>query len=145
MKKVIVCFAVLIVTLLIIISVSLSENNKNINQINQYNKAYTEYLGKIIYGTDVITIINKAINENEKNEVQKDEKGFFIDNNKNSIKIELKLLYEEEVVTYQMETLTKVGIEGFIKNFNLIQFKGTEVEYHETTKKIKKIVFEQIG
>ena len=110
----------------------------------EQNQEYEIYLNKKIYGTDVITVINKATNQNNKNNVEKDKNGFFIENNENSIKVQLNLIYEQELVTYEMETLTKVGIEGFVKNFNTIRFKCVKIEYHESTKKVKTIVFEQI-
>lgn len=144
MKKLIIIFGIILVTLVTIISVSLIENNKNLSNIKKYNKQYEEYYKKTVYGTDVITLINKATNENLKNEIEKDEKGYFIDNGINSIKIEIKLLYNEKLTTYQMETLTNVGLEGFVQSFNLIQFKCTNIEYHNATKKVKAITFEQI-
>ncbi len=144
MKKIVIIFAIIIISLVLIISVSLIENNKNILSIKSYNKQYEEYYQKILYGTDVITLINKATDQNLRNEIEKDEKGYFIENDKNSIKIEIKLLSEEKLLSYQMETLMNVGLEGFVRNFNLIKFKCTEIQYHNNTKKVKKIVFEQI-
>lgn len=132
------------VILISILSVSLIENNKNLSTIKRYNKQYEEYYQKKVYGTEVITLINKATNENVKNDVKKDEKGYFINNDLNSIKIEIKLLNDKKITTYQMETLTNVGLEGFIKNFNLIKFKCTNIKYHNDTKKVSKITFEQI-
>lgn len=144
MKKIVIIFSIIIITLLIMISVSLTENNKNLANIKQYNKQYEEYYEKTVYGTDVITLINKATNENIKNDIAKDKKGFFIENDTNSIKIEIKLLSEEKLTTYSMETLTKVGLNGFAKSFNLIKFKCTNITYHENTKRIKTLVFEQV-
>lgn len=144
MKKIIIIFGIIIISLVLIISVSLIENNKNILNIKSYNKQYEEYYKKTLYGTDVITLINKAIDQNVKNEIAKDEKGYFIENVTNSIKVEIKLLSDEKLLVYQMETLVNVGLEGFVKNFNLIKFKCTDIYYHTNTKKVKKIVFEQI-
>lgn len=144
MKKLIIVFCIIIITLILIVSVSLVENNKNLSNIKLYNKEYEEYYQKTVYGTDVITLINKATNENIKNDIPKDEKGYFIENDTNSIKIEIKLLSEKKLTTYSMESLTKVGLEGFVKNFNLIQFKCVDITYHENTKKVKCLVFEQI-
>lgn len=144
MKKIIIIFSIIIITLLLIISVSLVENNKNINKISKFNKEYEEFYEKNVYGTDVISLINKITNENLKNEIQKDEKGYFIDNDTNSIRIEIKLLYEGKLTTYKMETLTNVGLEGFVQSFNLTKFKCTSIKYHESTKRIKSITFEQI-
>lgn len=132
------------VILISILSVSLIENNKNLSTIKRYNKQYEEYYQKEVYGTEVITLINKATNENVKNDVKKDEKGYFINNDLNSIKIEIRLLNDKKITTYQMETLTNVGLEGFIKNFNLIKFKCTNIKYHNDTKKVSNITFEQI-
>lgn len=144
MKKIVIIFGIIIVSLILIISVSLIENSKNLSNIKAYNKQYEEYYQKTVYGTDVMTLINRATDQNLRNEIEKDEKGYFIENDINSIKLEIKLLSEEKLLTYQMETLMNVGLEGFVKNFNLIKFKCTQIEYHNSTKKIKKIVFEQI-
>ncbi len=144
MKKIVAIFAIVIITLMLIISVSLVQNNKNLANIKTYNKQYEEYYKKVLYGTDVITLINKATNENIKNNIEKDEKGYFIENDLDSIKIEIKLLYNEKLIKYPMETLTKVGLEGFVQNFNLIKFKCTMIDYHEATKKVRSLTFEQI-
>ena len=97
-----------------------------------------------MFGTEVASVIHKATDHNLKHEIKQDEKGFFIPNETNSIKVEIKLQDEKELKTYQMETIQKVGTEGFIKNFNLIQFKCTNIEYHNQTKRVAKLVFEQI-
>ncbi len=144
MKKIVIIFSIIIINLLIIVSVSLVENNQNLTNIKQYNKQYEEYYGKTVYGTEIITLINKATNENIKRGIEKDEKGFFIENDTDSVKIEIKLLSEEKLTTYSMESLTKVGLSGFVKNFNLIEFKCTDITYHEGTKRVKKLVFEQM-
>lgn len=144
MKKIVIIFGIIVITLVLIVSMSLIQNNKNLANIKTYNKQYEKYYKKVLYGTDVITLINKATNENIKNNIEKDEKGYFIENDLNSIKIEIKLLYNEKLITYPMEILTKVGLEGFVQNFNLIQFKCTKLDYHEATKKVKSLTFEQI-
>ena len=74
-----------------------------------------------MYGADVLTIINKAIDNNEENKVQKDNEGNYIEN-ENSIKVELTLLStnedgEEVEVVYPMETLEKAGLNEFISRF----------------------------
>ena len=99
-----------------------------------------------IYGTDVVTLINKAINNNESNNVAKDEKGFYINNNQNSIQIDLVMITDEEekeTKTYKMEAISKVGITEFIKNFNTAKFKCTKKEYHKDTGKISYIEISQ--
>ena len=144
MKKALICLSILIIIGSIIAVVFISNNYKQTAEIKNINKQYEEYLNKELFGTDVTTIMNKAMNSNEKNEIKKDEKGFFIENDTNSIKVEIVMLNEEEKVTYQMETIEKVGINQFINNFNLINFKCSNIEYHDKTKMVKKIVFEQL-
>lgn len=144
MKKTIIVFSIIFCCILLVVFVSLTQNNKNLLNIQNENAKYESYKEKQVFGTEVASIINKAFNENLKNEVEQDEKGFFVPNGINSIKVEVKLLNDEELKTYQMETIQKVGTSGFIKNFNLILFKCTNIEYHEQSKRIAKIVFEQI-
>ena len=111
----------------------------------QANIEYEKYLDKDLYGTDVATILNKATNENKQNNVEKqDEK--YIDNNINSILIDLVMIKnekKEKTKSYRMETIEKVGINEFIKNFNTAKFKITKMEYHKQTGKIKYIEISQ--
>lgn len=144
MKKTLICLMIVLVVITIITTMWISANNRNIADIKQNNQKYEIYLDKEVFGTDVTTVINRAIDDNQKRQIPKDEKGFFIQNDTNSIKVELIMINEDDKQTYQMEALTKVGLNGFIKNFNLISFKCSKIEYHNKTKLISKIVFEQI-
>jgi len=144
MKKTIIVFCIIFISILLVVCVSLVQNKENLVNIKEENAEYEQYKDKQVFGTQVASVINKAINENFKNEVVQDEKGFFIPNETNSIEVEIKLLSEGKLDTHRMETIQKVGTSGFVKNFNLILFKCTNIEYHEQTKRVSKIVFEQI-
>lgn len=144
MKKAIICLMIVIIVITIVVATCISENNKQLIKIKENNQKYEIYLDKEVFGTDVTSIINRAIDDNQKRQVPKDEKGFYVENETNSIKVELIMLNGDRKETYQMETLNKVGLNGFIKNFNLINFKCSKIEYHDKTKLISKIVFEQI-
>ncbi len=109
---------------------------------NQINKEYESYTETTIVGSNLMTLINKAIDQNEKNEIEKDSQNRYIENDKNSIKIEIKFLESDK--TFSMEAISKMGAEEFIKNYNKMTFKCTKKEYHERTKYIKYILFEQI-
>ena len=135
--------AILIIMVIIILVVeNIAKKQKNEKKIAYYNKQYEYCLNKEIYGSEVATLINKAIEQNEKNQIAKDDKGYYIENETNSIKIELKMITVDE--TYPMELIYKNNIKDFIKNFNIILFKCTNIEYHKKTGKIKKITLEQI-
>lgn len=135
----------IVLSVISIVAISYISNKYTVTvEIQKLNKEYEFYKDKKLLGTDVTTAINKALDSNEKNEIPKDEKGFYIENDTNSIKIEIIMYNEDDVKTYQMETIQKVGITGFINNFNLIDFTCSKIEYHEKTKRVSKIVFEQV-
>ena len=142
MKK---SLAILLIFILIIIVVFVYKYNSyklEYAQSQKINSEYEEFTEGEILGTSLITLINKAMDCNEKNNIQKDENNFYIDNNINSIKIDIKFLEANE--NFQMEIIEKLGSEQFIKNFATASFKCTKKQYHEKTKNIKYLLFEQI-
>lgn len=146
MKKdlIIIVLILLIITVICIVGISTNIKKKEVYKIE--NKEYEQYLLNEIYGTEVITLINKAISDNEKNMVEKDEKGIYIPNNTNSITIDIVLITNETTkttTTYKMETISKIGISQFVKNFNTAKFKCTKKEYHKQTGKVKHIEITQ--
>lgn len=109
---------------------------------NKENQKYESYTQNSITGSSLMTLINKVIDQNEKNNIQKNEQNRYIENNENSIRIEIKFLESDK--TYDMEAIANLGSESFIKNYNNMQFQCTKKEYHEKTKQIKFMLFEQI-
>lgn len=142
MKKTFLLITAIILIIIFIVLGYIFEAQAKQNQAINYNKQYETYLEQEIYGAEIATLINKVTEQNEKNNVQKDEKGYYIDNGTNSIKIDLKMITVEE--TYPMELIYKNNITNFVKNFNVILFKCTNIEYHKQTGKISKLTFEQI-
>lgn len=130
--------------LIIIFSICgfLVTKNTTLRQTKKENSMYEYYLGKTILGTDVTSLMNKAIDQNEQNNIPKNEKGYYIENNENSIKIELEMITIEK--TYPMEEFYKNDMTNFVENFNTIKFECTSIEYHEETGKISKIKFKQL-
>ena len=141
MKKFVV-FLVIVVAIVCAISYMYLNFIANRNTAITENMPYETYLNREIFGSDLASVINRAINDNNKNNVKKDEKGIYIANNTNSIKIQVKITDNE--TTYDMETFYNSGMDNFIKYYNQIKFKCTNVEYHEATNKIKYMLFEQI-
>ena len=103
---------------------------------------FESYLNQEIYGNDLATVINRAVDNNSKNNVEKTNKGIYIDNEANSISIEIKFTDNDSV--YKMETLYNSGMQNFINYYNRIKFKCTDIKYHNSTKKVKYMLFEQI-
>ena len=146
MKKSIIIISLILLIIIVIAVVGIKATSNTSKAILQQNREYEQYLSNEIYGTDVVSLINKAINNNEANNVTKDEKGLYLNDNHNSILIDLIMITneeQEETTTYRMEAISKIGITEFIKNFNTAKFECTKKEYHLGTGKISYIELSQ--
>lgn len=142
MKKTILLIAIPIAIIIFSICGLLIEKNSNNRIVERENSEYEYYANKEILGTELISLINKSINKNEENRIQKDEKGRYIENSENSIKIEVKMSITGK--TYPMEEIYNNDITKFVENFNFVKFKCTNIEYHKNTGRVKKLLFEEI-
>lgn len=111
------------------------------SQIKRRNAEYESYYKKELYGSDIATIVNRAVNDNERNNVKKDSKGMYIDNNTNSLKVEVKITDNDRL--YNMEMLYNGGMANFVQFYQDVEFECTKIEYHQSTKNIKYMLFEQ--
>lgn len=110
---------------------------------NQNNKFYEQYKDVEISGRTLISIMHKAIDSNEQNEVDKLQDNIhYEENSKNSIKITVK--FSEMENTISMEDIVAKGSENFVKFFATANFKCTDTQYHSETNFIKSMHFEQI-
>lgn len=134
--------------LLIIISIVSTISYLYLNSISNQRIAQKEnikfeiYKDEEITGAEVTTLINKAINSNQQNEVEKEKKGRYIDNETNSINIDIKFIDDD--VTYNIEKIYNNGMDKFLTYYRDIKFKCVDVQYHDKTQKIKYMLFEQI-
>ena len=142
MKKFVVFLIVILVIISCIAYIYLNYKANFYDARNQ-NMQYENYLDKEIYGSELASIINKAVDNNVKDKVSKDSNGIYQDNQTTSINIQIKILDND--TTYNMETLYNGGMDNFVKYYNKIKFKCTKIEYHEKTNKIKYMLFEQIS
>lgn len=142
MKKLIIFFAVIIV---IISGISLIYFNykAEYNMAKRSNMEFEKYLNKEVDGMEVATAINKAIDNNQKYEIQKDNKGMYLSDNENSISIEIKMTDNDSI--YQMETIYNSGIQNFINYYGNIKFKCVNIKYHSSNNKVKYLLFEQMS
>ena len=141
MKKIIIILLIFIVVLCILLynfnSIALDKQ-----KVAEENAEFEQFLNKEIYGIDIASIINKAVDKNIKNGIKKDDKDFFIQNDENSIEIEVYLTEGDDI--YKMEQIYKLGTEQFVQFFIDAKFKSTDVQYHDKTGRIKYILFEKI-
>jgi len=127
-----------------IIVVVYNYNNYYIKQkeIISFNKQYLEFNKNQVKGLDITSIMNLAISNNEKYNVEKNEKDEYIDDGEYSIKIFLKMKIDGK--TYSMEAFEKNGMDEFAQYFGSILFKCTEVTYHEKSGRIATMTFEAL-
>ena len=122
MKKIAIFFFIVIV-IIVGISYTYLSYKSNYYEAKRENNQFESYYNQEFYGAEVATIINKAIDNNLTNQVQKDNKGKYIENDTNSIKIDIKMLDND--TTYEMETLYTGGMDKFVQYYNEIKFKCT--------------------
>ncbi len=110
-----------------------------IKDTKKFNSQFEDFIDTDINGVDLTTIINKALENNNKYEIKRNSKGVYENDNKNSIEIMVRP--EENSNIYPMEAFEKVGLKDFTKNFGNALFKSTKVEYHKNGR-ISKIIYE---
>lgn len=140
MKKI--TFFIITIVLIIIIFFSAKYYNYRLEKasIKQYNLQYETYLNKQVLGTELTTFINKAVDNNKKNDIPKDEKGYYIPDEKNSIEVEIKI--SDNDTLYKMETLYGGGMTNFVQYYNSIKFECTKLTYNKYGK-VNYVLFEQ--
>ena len=92
MKKIAIFFIIIILIICAIFAMYISYK-ANYNISKKSNLSFEKYLNQEVYGSELATVINRAIDRNEKNEVEKNNKGIYQNNDTNSINIEIKMLY----------------------------------------------------
>ena len=140
MKKIAIFF---IITILIVCTISAMyiTYKANYNTSRKANLSFERYLNEEVYGSELATVINRAIDKNEKNEVEKNNKGIYQNNDKNSINIEIKMLDDDTI--YKMEKFYNSGIQNFINYYGKIKFKCVDIKYHNSTNQVQYMLFEQ--
>lgn len=113
MKKLFLTIVIILVVIIIIIAVKIGDNMVKANDALKFNKDIENfYKDKTLYGADVVTLINKAMDNNKSYNVPKDENENYINDNVDTLNIDLillKLSDKGEIieVRYPMEKLEK--------------------------------------
>lgn len=135
---------IIVIIFLIILSVSaymVYNYRKSVISSQKVNETYKAYYDTEILGTELISVINKTVDFNEQNGIQKDENGMYIENDNNSIKIYISFKYEDDYQTVEMEKISNNGTDNFRKVYSTASFKCTEISYHDKTKNVKALTF----
>lgn len=143
MKKTILFIISIVLIVMALLLSKFYTYKENYNSTKEANLRYEKYLEKEIKGTDIATIINQAIDDNEDYYIKKDEKGKYLQDDENSVNVEIKITDFKDEKIYTMETLYNGGMNEFVKYYGQISFKCSEKKYHKNGK-IKYILFEQM-
>lgn len=141
MKKIAIFFGIIVFIVVAMFGLYINYNNIY-STIQRENRQFESYYNEETYGTNLASIINKAIDSNIKNNIEKDNNGTYIGNDTNSINIDIKMIDNDKI--YNMEKIYKGGISTFTSYYSEIKFKCTKIDYHQKTGKIKYMLFEQI-
>lgn len=139
-KTILVILGIFIIILLFAVGL-LYNYNIGIQKAKYFNEQYSKYYQKTISGTDLATLLNKTMDYNNKNNIEKDDKDIYFIENDKSILIQVKFLEKDEPV--KMEDILKQNMENFIKYYGAMSFTCTGIKYHEETNQVKSLYFEQ--
>ena len=142
MKKYVLSIITIVLIIVAIIAYKVYDYKVNQNNMANNNKTYNSFYEKEVLGTDVATLINKAIDNNNKNSVEKSDEGVYINNNNNSINIDIKFKDLDKPIS--MERIDELDSIKFVQNFGGFSFKCTKIEYHEKTGNVKYMYFEKV-
>ncbi len=142
MKKIIIFMGIIVIIVCTVFYMYMNYKAKY-RMASEQNKLFDIYIKEEMNGSTIATLINKAIDYNTKNKVEKDNKGNYIDNKKDSININIEFIDNNSV--YTMERIYNTGINKFVEYYSNIKFKCVDIKYHESTKKIKYLYFKQVS
>lgn len=113
----------------------------NLQEVQKINNEFKSYAETQMLGTELVSIMNRVQDMNSKNEIEKNSDGLYIENEENSIKMYIKLKYEDDYSVLEVEKILNTGIENFIKNYSTASFKCEEITYYEKTGNVKSLTF----
>lgn len=143
MKKIFIILLIILIVVIAPLMMFISDYREQQGEIKKFNLQYEEYKEGTIRGVDIASLINSAVDNNERYEIKKDEKGKYVDDNQYCIRIELvinSVTNESQSVTYAMEDIYSLGMDRFVKNFNLLEFECENISYNSIGK-VSKITF----
>lgn len=140
MKKILALILLIVLVVVGIFAINYKNLQKKKEEVRNFNLIYENYNKDNLNGLDITTLINKAISNNEKYMVPKDEEGLYILDDENSIEIYVTMIINE--TTYKMERINTLGMNSFVAYFGQVRFKCTDIQYHKKTGKIASMTFE---
>ena len=140
MKKIVLIFVIIIAILSSFCYIYSQKKITKNKKIASYDK-YQKMLDTEIPGTDLASLINESIDKNKTNEVSS-ENGLYIENDDNSMIIEIKFIESDNPI--RGEKIYLNGIDRFIELYGSSNFKCTKVDFHKKNYEIKYLYFEEM-
>ena len=131
MKNRIIFIFVLLIIILLVGIYYIYNYRTSLIESQKINNEYKSYYNVQLLGTELVSIINKTEDVNEKYKTEKTSDNIYIENDTNSIKLYIKFKYKDDYTTIESENITNNGIDQFIKAYSTASFKCTEINYHE--------------
>ena len=144
MKNKILLILVIFIVVLCVATYLVYNYRVNIAESQAINNEYKSYYNKPIIGTDLASVINKTMDNNEKNNIPKDNSGYFIENDTNSIKVFVELIYQDDYTTLDADQIFSKGIENFVRVYSTANFKCTKISYHKKTSNVETVTFTEV-
>lgn len=73
MKKSILIILFVLILIIAVVLINISNNNIKANAISKFNAEFEKYNDKTLTGADILTIINRAIDNNKEYKIEKDQ------------------------------------------------------------------------
>lgn len=140
MKKILILLLIIMAVIIVVVVNQYNTLQMKQKEVDKFNFVYENYNKDDLNGLDITTLINKAISNNEKYAIPKDQEGLYILDDEYSIQIYVTMIINE--TTYRMERINNLGMSSFVAYFGQVNFKCTDVKYHEKTGRIASMTFE---
>lgn len=129
-----------------------SEDIEATQQITAFNKQYESYNRKLLRGTDVISVMNKATDNNKKNKEESDLQiairfklieslGYGIGEDNKVVKKSEQLIINKEYTQDNNQWLAIKNNEEAFTDFKRRIFNCTEIKYNENTGRVSSMLF----
>ena len=99
MKRVIIAILLAVIAIVILFTSWYNKNIEILQDTKKFNSEYENYLKDNITGVDITTIINKAIENNNINNIPKNKKGMYENDGNKSIEIMIKLTKDRKILS----------------------------------------------
>lgn len=103
------------------------------NEVKIFNAQFESYNKNRLSGSEIYSVINKAINNNQKEDVET-----------HKVNINLRIIDYQEEVTVNMDKLNELGMDRFYEYYGGYEFRCTSIEYNRDTKLVEELNFENI-